>query len=186
MASANLGASEISGRYATAVFDLATDQGAIDAVSSDLNEFKVMLESSSDLQRLVRSLILSREDRAAAIAALSKAAKFSQLTSRFLAVVARNRRLSDISDIIHAFFALVAKDKGEINADVTSATALSKDQITSLTAALKEAAGTSVNLDLKVDPDLIGGLVVKIGSTMVDSSLRTKLSKLQLAMKGVV
>ncbi len=185
MASKTLGGLGICGRYASAIFDLAIEGGEIDAVTSDLRQLKAMIRKSQDLRRLIESQVLSREDQAAGMTAVIKKAGFTDLTRRFVAIVAHNRRLFILTRIIDAFFALLAEKKGEETATVISAKALSEAQLKSLERGLKKAVGKKVSLETRVDASLIGGLIVQVGSRLVDSSLRHKLDKLQLAMKGV-
>ena len=178
-------ASGLAGRYANALFGLAVDNGAVDQVAQDLAEISAMLKESEDLSRLVLSPVIAREDQGRAMTAVMDAAKISDLTNRFIGVVAENRRLFELEGMIIAFQTLLAKHKGEVSAEVTSAKKLTQKQVDSLEASLKEAIGSDIAVEQKVDPALLGGLVVKVGSRMVDSSLRTKLQHLQLAMKGV-
>ena len=185
MSSETAGASGLAGRYATALFEMAESGNQIDQVSDDLQALDAMLADSEDLQRLVRSPVLSREDQARAIAALAEKAGLSDLTRRFLGVVAANRRLFGLSSMIRGFRDLVALNRGEATAEVVSAKELTDAQMTAVGDALKEAVGKAVTVEASVDPDLLGGLVVKVGSRMVDSSLRTKLQQLRLSMIGV-
>lgn len=177
--------SGISGRYALALFDLALDAKSIDAVEADLNSLKVMLDESDDLQALVNSPIISRGEQSSAIAAIAKAADLSDLVARFLGVLASNRRLNALSLVIRDFAQLVSQHRGEVTAEVKSAHALSDAQLDELKSKLKAAVGRDVSIDANVDETLLGGLVVKVGSRMVDSSLKTKLDNLAIAMKGV-
>lgn len=178
-------ASGLAGRYANALFGLAVDNGTVDQVAQDLAEISAMLSESEDLSRLVLSPVIAREDQGRAMTAVMDAAKISDLTNRFIGVVAENRRLFELEGMILAFQTLLATHKGEVSAEVTSAKKLTQKQVDSLEASLKEAIGSDIAVEQKVDPALLGGLVVKVGSRMVDSSLRTKLQHLQLAMKGV-
>lgn len=175
----------MAGRYATALFELAIESKKLKAVEADLKSFKSMLDSSDDLKRLVRSPVFSSDQQQDAIAAIAKKAKLSGITANFLALIARNRRLFAVDDMIRAFNALTAAHRGEVTADVTSATKLSAEQTKALKASLKSALGQDVQLTASVDPALIGGLVVKVGSRMIDTSLRTKLDNLQYAVKEV-
>jgi F-type H+-transporting ATPase subunit delta len=185
VASKAQGASGLAGRYATALFELAVDNNAVDQVAQDLADLKAMLEESEDLRKLVLSPVIAREEQGRAMTAVMDKAKISDLTNRFVGVVAQNRRLFEMEGMISAFQSLLATHKGEVSAEVTSAKKLTQKQVDSLTASLKEAIGSDVAVEQKVDTALLGGLVVKVGSRMVDSSLRTKLQSLQLAMKGV-
>jgi len=175
--------SGVSGRYATALFELARDEKSIDAVLLDLDKFNSMLEQSADLQRLVRSPVFSAEIQLSALTAVLDQAGISGISANFLKVLTANRRLFVVADVIRAFRALVAKFKGEAAADVTVAEALSEKNLDALKTALKSVTGKDVTLNVKVDPAIIGGLVVKLGSRMVDSSLRTKLNSIKNAMK---
>ena len=184
MPSAASGATGLSGRYANALFALAEQEGTLDTVIDDLRLIAAMIEDSEDLSRLIRSPAISREDQGRAIGAILDRAEVTALTKRFVGVAAANRRLFALPQMIRAFLKIVAERRGEVNAEVVSAVALSADQTKALDAALKKAVGGKVAIETKVDPSLLGGLVVRLGSRMVDSSLRTKLSQLRLAMKG--
>jgi F-type H+-transporting ATPase subunit delta len=175
--------SGVSGRYATALFDLARDERSIDAVRADLDRFEVMLADSADLKRLVRSPVFSADSQSKALAAVLDEAGISGISANFLKVLTANRRLFVVSDVIRAFRALVARFKGEATADVTVAETLSDKNLDALKTALKSVTGKDVALNVKIDPSIIGGLVVKLGSRMVDSSLRTKLNSIKHAMK---
>ncbi|MGE5548268.1 MAG: F0F1 ATP synthase subunit delta [Solirubrobacterales bacterium] len=175
----------IADRYATALFELAEGQNALDAVAGDLKTLKAMIRESADLRRLLSSPVLSRAEQGKAIAALAAAAKFSALTANFLGLAAKNRRLFVLAEVIDAYLRRLSARKGEVNAHVASAVPLTQAQLDSLTDTLKKAFGGAVAVDVAVDPALLGGLVVKVGSRMVDSSLKTKLQHLKLAMKGV-
>lgn len=175
--------SGVSGRYATALFELARDEESIDVVIADLNRFDAMLTDSADLRRLVRSPVFSEEAQSKALAAVLDRAGITGISANFLKVLAANRRLFAVADTIRAFRTLVAKFKGEVAADVTVAEPLSDKNLDVLKAALKSVTGKDVVLNVKVDPSIIGGLVLKLGSRMVDSSLRTKLNSIKHAMK---
>ena len=183
MAGENPSVSGVSGRYATALFDLARDENSIDAVKADLDRFAAMLDESADLKRLVRSPVFAAEAQLKALSAVFEKAEITGVSANFLKVLAANRRLFAVSEVIRAFNALVAKFKGEATADVTVAETLSDKNLEALKAALKSVTGKDVTLDVKVDPSIIGGLVLKLGSRMVDSSLRTKLNSIKNAMK---
>jgi F-type H+-transporting ATPase subunit delta len=172
------------GRYASALFDLAKDQGQLKEVEADLAKFSAVLDSSPDLKRMVRSPVFSAGDQGKALAAIFAKGGLGGLTANFLKLLARNRRLFAVSDMIKIFNALAARQRGEVTAEVTSAHALTGEQLAALKESLKASAGKEVLLHAKVDPALLGGLVVKIGSRMIDSSLRTKLNSLKVAMKG--
>jgi F-type H+-transporting ATPase subunit delta len=175
--------SGVSGRYATALFELARDEKSIDAVKADLDQFDAMLAESPDLQRLVRSPVFSADTQLKALSAVLDKAGITGIAANFLRVLTRNRRLFAVSDVIRAVRALVAKFKGEATADVTVAERLSDRNLDALKTALKSVTGKDVAHNVKVDPSIIGGLVVKLGSRMVDSSLRTKLNSIKHAMK---
>lgn len=173
----------MSGRYATALFELARDEKSIDAVKADLDKFEAMLSESADLKRLVRSPVFAADVQSRAISAVLDKAGISGISANFLKVLTANRRLFAVTDVIRAFRALVAKFKGEASAEVTVAEPLSDKNLDALKTALKQVSGKDVTLNVKVDPSIIGGLVVKLGSRMVDSSLRTKLNSIKHAMK---
>lgn len=177
--------SGIAGRYATALFDLARDAGQLDAVAKDLDSLSAMLGQSADLVRLVRSPVFSREEQARAIAVVAEKAGFADLVRRFLGVLATNRRLFVLADVIAGFKRLLSNHRGETVAEVTSAVPLSDAQLQQIKSSLSSDAAGNVVIDAKVDADLIGGLVVKFGSRMIDASIRTKLNNLKTAMKGV-
>ena len=183
MAAENPSVSGVSGRYATALFELARDEKSVDAVKADLDKFAAMLAESDDLKRLVRSPVFAAEAQSKALAAVLDKAGISGVSANFLQVLTANRRLFAVSDVIGAFNALVAKFKGEASADVTVAEALSDKNLDALKVALKSVTGKDVTLNVKIDPSIIGGLVLKLGSRMVDSSLRTKLNSIKNAMK---
>ncbi len=183
MAAEDPSVSGVSGRYATALFELARDEKSVDAVKADLDKFAALLNESADLARLVRSPVFTADDQRKALAAVLAKAGISGVTANFINVLIANRRLFAVSDVIRAFNALVAKFKGEATADVTVAETLSDKNLDALKAALKSVTGKDVALNVKVDPSIIGGLVVKLGSRMVDSSLRTKLNSIKHAMK---
>ena len=183
MAAEDPSVSGVSGRYATALFELARDEKSIDAVKADLDKFDAMLSESADLKRLVRSPVFSADAQLKALTAVLDKADVTGIAANFLKVLTRNRRLFAASDVIRAFRALVAKFRGEATADVTVAEKLSDRNLDALKTALKSVTGKDVALNVKVDPSIIGGLVVKLGSRMVDSSLRTKLNSIKHAMK---
>jgi F-type H+-transporting ATPase subunit delta len=172
-------------RYAIALFDLADAKHQLDSVAGDLAATAKMIDESADFRRLINSPILSRAEQGKAIAGIVQAAQFGPLTAKFLGLLAQNRRLFTLPGMIQAFKKMLADRRGEMTAQVWSARALSAEQQSALAETIKRAHGAKVTMEVKVDPDLIGGLVVKVGSRMIDSSIRTKLQKLQLAMKGV-
>jgi F-type H+-transporting ATPase subunit delta len=175
--------SGVSGRYATALFELARDEKSVDAVRADLDRFVAMLADSADLERLVRSPVFSAEDQTKALSAVLDKAGIGGLAAQFLLAVTANRRLFAARDMARGFRKLVAQHKGEITAQVTVAEKLKDEHLAALKGALKSASGKDVALNVNVDPAIIGGLVVKLGSRMVDSSLRTKLNSIKHAMK---
>ena len=177
--------SGLGGRYATALFDLAAEQKVVDAVLADLDTVAVTIDDSDDLSRLVRSPVVARVDQASAMAALVAKAGITGLVANFVGTVAKNGRLSNLRSMIGQFKLLVSQFKGEIAAEVTSATKLNADQISSIEKSLAEAVGREVQLSAKVDPDVLGGLVVRVGSRMIDFSLRNQLNNLQLSLKEV-
>lgn len=166
-----------------ALFELARDEKSVDAVMADLNKFDAMLAESQDLNRLVRSPVFTSDIQGKALGAVLAQSGITGIAANFLKLLTANRRLFIIRDAITSFRALVAKYKGEATADVTVAEALNDKNLDSLKAALKAVTGKDVVLNVKVDPSIIGGLIVKLGSRMVDSSLRTKLNSIKHAMK---
>ena len=168
--------SGMAGRYATALFDLARESDAIDTVKADLGRFEALMAESLDLTRLVRSPVFSADEQLQALAAVLARADIGGIAAKFLQLVTSNRRLFAVRDMIKAYRALVADHNGEATAEVTVAEALKDEHRDALRAALKAVSGKTVDLDVKVDPAVIGGLVVKLGSRMVDTSLRTKLN----------
>jgi F-type H+-transporting ATPase subunit delta len=174
----------MAGRYATALFELALDSKSVDAVKADLDKFDVMIADSPDLLRLVRSAVFGADEQGRALSAILDRAGISGLAANFVKLVAANRRLFAVREMIGDFRKLVARWKGEVRAEVTVAERLSDGHLEALKGALKSVTGgKSVDLNVKVDPSIIGGLVVKLGSRMVDSSLRTKLNVIKHAMK---
>jgi F-type H+-transporting ATPase subunit delta len=172
-------------RYATALFELALEANAVDSVVADLEQFNGLLAESPDLMRLVRSPVVSATEQSSAVAAVLDRVGIGGLAARFLKVLAVNRRLFAVREIFRAFTLLVADHKGEATAAVTVAEPLSDAHLREIKDALHEVTGKNVKVDVKIDPAIIGGLVVKLGSRMVDSSLRTKLNALRQAMKEV-
>ncbi len=177
--------SGMAGRYATALFELALETDAIDSVLADLQTFDRLLVESSDLRRLVRSPVFSADAQSRALWAVLDKAEIGGIAANFLKVVAANRRLFAVSDIIRGYALLVSRHRGEVSAGVTVAEQISDAHLAEIRTALHAVTGKDVKLDVKVDPSIIGGLVVKLGSRMVDSSLRTKLNALKHAMKEV-
>jgi F-type H+-transporting ATPase subunit delta len=174
----------LAGRYAAALFDLARENKALDAVETSLKTLESALDQSADLKRLVTSPLVGRDAAAAAIKAVGSTLKLDTLTTNFLGVLAQNRRLRQAPAVIAAFRAMAANHRGETTADVTTAHPLTTDQVAALKAKLKSRIGRDVAVNLKTDPAILGGLIVKIGSQMIDGSIRTKLNTLAHAMKG--
>jgi F-type H+-transporting ATPase subunit delta len=175
--------SGMAGRYATALFELAREENAVDAVRRDLERFDALIAESADLRRLVRSPVFSADEQLAALSAVLQRAGIGGLAGKFLQLVTANRRLFAVRDMIKAFRELVADQRGEATAEVTVAEALKHDHVAALKSALKEVSGKDVDLHVKIEPAILGGLVVKLGSRMVDTSLRTKLNGIRQAMK---
>jgi F-type H+-transporting ATPase subunit delta len=175
--------SGMAGRYATALFELAREANAVDAVKADLERFDALVAESADLNRLVRSPVFSADEQLHALTAVLDRAGIGGLSAQFLKLVTSNRRLFAVRDMARGYRELVAQQKGEATAEVTVAEELRDEHVTSLKDALKAVSGKDVDLKIKVDPAIIGGLVVKLGSRMVDSSLRTKLNSIKHAMK---
>jgi F-type H+-transporting ATPase subunit delta len=174
----------LAGRYATALFELAAAETAIDTVENGLAAVRGALAESDDLKTLITSPLVDRNAAAKGIAAVARAMKLDPLTGNFLGVLAKNRRLAALPAIIKAYNGLAAQHRGEIAAEVTAAHELTAKQRDALKAKLKAGFKRDVALDLAVDPAILGGLVVKVGSRMIDSSIRTKLGALRQAMKG--
>jgi F-type H+-transporting ATPase subunit delta len=176
--------SGMAGRYATALFELALEDKAVDQVRKDLDSFDALVAGSPDLDRLVRSPVFGADEQAKALAAVLDKAGIKGLAAKFLQVIARNRRLFAVRGMIRAFRALVARHRGEVTAEVTVAEALSDANLDALKGAIKNVTGgKDIDFNVNVDPAIIGGLIVKVGSRMVDTSLRTKLNAIKIAMK---
>jgi F-type H+-transporting ATPase subunit delta len=174
----------MAGRYANALFELALENKAVDAVKSDLEQFDALITGNSDLARLVRSPVFGAEEQLKALAAILDKAGIKGLAANFLRVIATNRRLFAVRDMIRGYRALVARHKGEVTAQVTVAEKLNDKNLDALKSAIKSiTGGKDIDLDVKIEPAIIGGLIVKVGSRMVDSSLRTKLNAIRFAMK---
>jgi F-type H+-transporting ATPase subunit delta len=174
----------LAGRYANAVFELAQEQGLVDAVTADFAALKSAIAASPDLARLVKSPLFSHEDQARALKPVLDKMGVDALTTKFLMTLTGKRRLFALEEVIAAYGRLVARLKGEVAAQVTSAHALSSAQTAELKSVLKARLGREPRLDTRVDPTLLGGLVVKVGSRMIDSSIRTKLAGIRAAMRG--
>ena len=173
----------MAGRYATALFDLARETNAIDAVKADLERFNGLVAESPDLTRLVRSPVFSADEQLQALSAVLERAEIGGLAAKFLKLVTTNRRLFAVRDMVKAYRQLVAEHKGEATAEVTVAERLKDEHVAALRSALKAVSGKDVDLDIRIDPAIIGGLVVKLGSRMVDTSLRTRLNAIRHAMR---
>ena len=184
MPASSVHVSGLAGRYAVALFELAQEQDALETVAGDLHALRDLLEGSADLERLIRSPVLSREEQARAITAVGERAGFAPLTLQFLGLLAHKRRLFALPDVIAAYDAMLAEHRGEVGAEVVSALPLSAEQLESVKRQLTAAVGQTVKLSTAVDPSLLGGLVVRVGSRMIDASIRTKLHQLELALKG--
>jgi F-type H+-transporting ATPase subunit delta len=174
----------LSGRYATALFDLAREAKSIDAVEASLVKIRQALTESAEFAELTASPLVNRTAASKAVAAAADVMGVDPTTKKFLGVLAQNRRLSSLTAIIRDFRALAARHRGEVTAEVASAHPLTDDQVKELKQALRTRVGRDVTLDLRVDPSLLGGLIVKIGSQMIDSSIKTRLNTLAHAMKG--
>ncbi|HTQ82570.1 MAG TPA: F0F1 ATP synthase subunit delta [Pseudolabrys sp.] len=176
--------SGVAGRYAQALFELALEEKATDAVKKDLESFDALIADNPDLARLVRSPVFGADEQLAALTAILDKAGIKGLAANFLRVITANRRLFAVREMIRAYRGLVARNKGEVTAQVTVAEKLSDTNLGALKDALKSVTGgKDIDFEVKIDPAIIGGLIVKVGSRMVDSSLRTKLNAIKIAMK---
>lgn len=178
-------ASGLEGRYAVAVFALALEEKSLDKVAADMAGLSALAAENSAFSNLLVNPSLDKDSQHKAIAAIAKKAKLNKLTTRFLGVLVENRRLANLEKIAATFARLLAEHKGEVKAEVKSAEKLSKAQQDALKKQLKKNLGQDISFEVEVDPELLGGLVVKVGSKVIDSSLKTKLENLTLAMKGV-
>mgnify|MGYP001187199739 FL=1 len=183
MSSDIAGSSGLAGRYATALYELAEADKQLDTVAQDLSAISDMVADSDDLSRLIRSPVIARDDQIAAMDAILTEAGVSELTKRFIGVVAQNRRLFALTGMIKQFQGILARRRGELTAEVTTAQALTDAQRQAIEDGLKKAMGTKVAVDARVDEDLLGGLMVKVGSRMIDSTIKTKLQQLRLSMR---
>ena len=177
--------SGVAERYASSLFTLALEDGAVAEVSAALDQFQGMIDESEDLQRLIKSPVFSADEQLGAIAAILEKAGISGIAGNFVKVAASNRRLFAVPGMIRAFREIAAAHRGEVSADVTAARALTAEQENELKAALKGVTGKDVSINVAVDPAILGGLIVKLGSRQIDTSLRTKLSTLKLSLKEV-
>ena len=174
----------LSGRYALALFELANEQKKLEAVGRDLAAVAQALAESDDFRALTTSPLVGRDEALKAVEATAKAMQLDTITANFLGVLAKNRRLGQLPGVIRAFNTLSARHRGELTAEVVSAHALDDDQVDALKQKLRTRMGRDIAVDLRVDPAILGGLVVKIESQMIDGSIRTKLNNLAQAMKG--
>jgi F-type H+-transporting ATPase subunit delta len=174
----------LAGRYASALFDLARDERQIDAVGGSLDALSQALLDSKDFAELVASPLVSRDEASKALAAIAPQLALDPLTTNFLGVLARNGRKNELRKVIRAFRRLAAEHRGEVTAEVVTARPLNDDQVAVLKAQLRTRAGRDVTIDAEVDPSILGGIVVKLGSQQIDASIRTKLNRLASAMKG--
>ncbi|MEM1397169.1 MAG: F0F1 ATP synthase subunit delta [Pseudomonadota bacterium] len=175
--------SKASDRYAGALFDLAQEQGALEAIEADVKALQTMMSSSSEFLSFLKSPVYDAEEKSAAISAIAEKAKFNVLTGNFLKLIAQNRRLFALDEMSAAFLARLSEHRGEVSAEAISAGPLNDDQTKRLRGEIERYLGKAVNLTTSVDPDLLGGIVVKVGSMMVDSSLRAKLARLKTKLK---
>jgi F-type H+-transporting ATPase subunit delta len=185
LASEATGVSGLAERYAAALFELADERRILDEAAANLRELRAMLRESEELSRLIRSPLVSRKEQEKAISALAERAGFAPLVRDFLGVVARNRRLFAIPAMIEAYLEKLAERRGEVTAEVAAAQPLSTAQLDLLREQLRRKVGRQVAIDVRVDPGLIGGMVIKLGSRMIDGSIRSKLQRLQMAMRGI-
>ena len=174
----------LSGRYATALFELARDAKQIDTIEASFATVRAGLDQSDEFMALIKSPVIARPAAAKAVAAAAGVMGLDPMTTKFLGVLADNRRLGQLPAIIRAFRSLAARHRGEVTAEVISAHVLTDEQVDALKQGLRARVGREVSVDLSVDPSLLGGLVVKIGSQMIDSSIKTRLNTLAHAMKG--
>ena len=174
----------LAGRYATALFGLARDENQIDAVSRSLDTLEAAMAESADFKTLVTSPLVGRIEAAKTVRALTPTLDLDPITAKFLGVLAENGRLSELKAVIRTVRTLAADNRGETTAEVTSAFPLNDDQVARIKSNLKARLGRDVAIDARVDPQLLGGLVVRLGSQMIDASIKTKLNNLALAMKG--
>ena len=174
----------LAGRYASALFDLARDQRQIEAVGKSLDALNQALADSKDFSELVASPLVSREEAGKAFAALAPQLGLDPVTTNFVGVLAGNGRKGELRNVIRAFRRLSAEHRGETTADVITARPLNDDQLAQLRQQLRARAGRDVTIDAQVDPEILGGIVVKLGSQQIDASIRTKLNRLAQAMKG--
>lgn len=180
---ASTSGNDVARRYATALFELAKEQNALDRISADLQVLGDIIATSADFNRMTANTTLKRDDQTRALLAIAEGAKFSDITHKFLGLVAARRRLPALSAIVAAVQAEIARHKGEVTAEVTAAHALTPAQIDSIASGLKKALGMQVKVRVTEDTHILGGLVVRVGSQLIDSSVRTKLDRLARALK---
>ena len=185
IASENISLTGLAGRYAVALFELAEEEKSLDLVAEELGGLASLLNESEDLQQITTSPIISSANQSAAMAALVKMAGFSKTVENFIGVVTNNRRLDQLGNIINEFNRMLSHHRGEVNASVVTAYKLDKKQLDALGKKLKSMVGSDVNVETEVDETLLGGMVVRVGSRMIDSSLKTKLANLEATMKEV-
>lgn len=185
MSSETKGATGLAGRYAIALYGLAESAKKLDTVAEDLKSLRKMIQESADLRRVLTSPVASRSDQVQAMTALCAKAGMDPLTGNFVGTVAQNRRLDALQGMISAFLDELSRSRGEVTAQVTAAKVLSAAQLKAVSEVLKKAVGAKVSVEPLVDESLLGGMIVKVGSRMVDSSLKTKLQQLHLSMKGI-
>jgi len=184
VANSSQSVSGVAERYASSLFGLALEEGVVAEVAGALDTFQSMIDGSSDLQRLIKSPVFSADEQLAAVTAILEKAGISGIAANFVKVAASNRRLFAVPGMIRAFREIAARHRGEVSAEVTAARALTAEQENELKAALKGVTGKDVTINVAVDPAILGGLIVKLGSQMIDGSIRTKLNTLAHAMKG--
>ena len=185
MAERAIGISGLAARYAKALFELAKEKTEIDSTEEDLIALGAMLDGSSELNRLILSPVMSRVEQGTAMAAVAEKAGLGGLTKNFIGLLARNRRLFVLRQIIQSFLDLCASDRGNVTAEVISATPLNGPQLSAIANQLSRSIGKNAVVQSRVDEDLLGGLIVKMGSRMVDNSLRSKLERMKLVLKGI-
>lgn len=185
IASENISLTGLAGRYAVALFEIAEEEKSLDRVADELAGLASLLIDNEDLQQITTSPIISRANQSAAMAALVKAGNFSKTVENFIGVVTNNRRLDQLNNIINEFNRMLSHHRGEVNASVVTAYKLDKKQLDALSKKLKSMVGSDVNVETEVDETLLGGMVVRVGSRMIDSSLKTKLANLEATMKEV-
>lgn len=185
MSASTAAAAGVASRYATALFELAREQECLDDVAKDLSGLEELVEESSEFAELVASPVISRESQGLALKSIAEKTKLGGLSANFVGVLAKQRRLGIIVDVARAYRDRVADHRGEIKAEVISAAPLNDEQLEQITTSVGQFAGRAVQVDASVDENLLGGLVVRVGSHMLDASLRTKLNKIEQSMRGL-